>query len=64
MISPLRYFKQVREELSKVTWPKRPEVIRGTVTVVVVSIVTAIILGAVDLGLTKGLESLLAAIGK
>lgn len=64
MTSPLKYFKQVREELSKVTWPKRPEVIRGTVTVVVVSVVTAIILGAVDLGLTKGLESLLAAIGK
>lgn len=64
MTSPLKYFKQVREELSKVTWPKRPEIIRGTATVVVVSVVTAIILGAVDLGLTKGLESLLAAIGK
>ena len=43
-------------ELTKVTWPKREEVIRLTVLVFACSAVVAAYLGALDYGFTKLLE--------
>jgi preprotein translocase subunit SecE len=52
----INYFKDVRLELTKVTWPKREEVIRLTLLVFACSIVVAAYLGALDYGFTKLLE--------
>ena len=54
----IQFFRDVRLELSKVVWPSRRETLRYTATVIVFSIVIAVILGAADYGLLKGFEAL------
>jgi preprotein translocase subunit SecE len=44
----VRYFKQTRAELRKVTWPSREEAIRLTAIVLGMTIVMAAFLGLVD----------------
>jgi preprotein translocase SecE subunit len=45
-----RGLQDIINELKKVTWPPREEVVRLTVAVVVVSVVIGLALGGVDLG--------------
>ena len=54
------FVKEAINELGKVTWPTRATVIRLTLGVLVVSIIFAIFVGVVDVGLTKGLQGLVA----
>lgn len=42
------FFKESRLELKKVTWPTRQETVRYTITVIIMSVVTAIFLGGID----------------
>jgi preprotein translocase subunit SecE len=42
------YVDEVAGELSKVTWPTRPETWRNTVVVIVTSVIAAIFLGVFD----------------
>ena len=58
-ISPWRYLKEIKDELVKVSWPKRKAVYRGTIQVVVFSAVLAVILGGLDLAFQEGLDRLL-----
>ena len=51
--TPIVFLKEVNEELKKVVWPTRPEVIRLTTVVILVSLVVGIYLGALDLIFTK-----------
>ncbi|MFH0830713.1 MAG: preprotein translocase subunit SecE [Parcubacteria group bacterium] len=60
-VGPLTFLKQMREELSKVSWPKRQAVVRGTVQVLIVSAIFVVLLGSVDLGLQSGLKKLIAS---
>jgi preprotein translocase subunit SecE len=55
----IQFFRDVRAEMTKVIWPSRRDTVRYTVTVIVFSVVMAGILGAADLALLKGLETLL-----
>lgn len=57
--NPVTFFKEVRTELSKVTWPKRAVVIKLTIVVIGVSLVVAIYLGGLDYIFAKGIESLI-----
>jgi preprotein translocase subunit SecE len=43
------FFKEVRFELKKVTWPTRQEAIKHTIAVVFVTLAVAVFLGAADL---------------
>lgn len=54
------YFKEVRLELGKVTWPKKDEVIRLTLIVFIFSAIVGLYLGSLDLTFTKIMESILA----
>ncbi|MEK7205914.1 MAG: preprotein translocase subunit SecE [candidate division NC10 bacterium] len=49
----IRYLKEVRAELRKVTWPQRKEVIGSTVVVIAATFVVSFFLGGVDLVLAK-----------
>ena len=49
---------EVRDELKKVTWPKRAEVVRLTLVVILISLVVAAYVGALDFVLAKALELL------
>ncbi len=50
-------------ELEKVSWPTRKDTIVYSSLVLGLSIATALFIGVLDLGLTKSLEYLVAAIG-
>lgn len=57
--SALNYFKEVRAELSKVTWPTRQETTRLTIVVVIAAIAFGLAIGGVDYLFTKGIAALL-----
>lgn len=54
----VNFFKEVYGELQKVVWPSRKQTIRYTTTVIVFSVVVAVILGAADYGLLKLFEKI------
>ena len=46
-----RYILESKEELKKVSWPSRKQVIRDTIVVIGISVAVAAFFGAVDYGL-------------
>ncbi len=58
-LKPIKFLKEVRSELKRVTWPTRQEAIRLTSMVIAVSIVVGIYIGALDYLFTKIMELLL-----
>jgi preprotein translocase subunit SecE len=57
--SPITFGKEAVDELKKVTWPTRDEIIRLTISVIVISTIVGLFLGGLDLLLTKVLEIIL-----
>ncbi len=58
----VKYFREARMELEKVSWPSRKDTITYSVIVLVLSLATAAFIGALDLGLSKGLEFLVSKV--
>ena len=54
--TPVNFFIEVRDELKKVVWPSRVEVIRLTGVVILVSLFVGVYLGGADFILTKLVE--------
>jgi preprotein translocase subunit SecE len=54
-----KFLKEVRSELTKVTWTTREELIYSTIIVIVVSMVLAIFIGVVDVALSNLVSMLL-----
>ena len=52
----LNYFKETRLEMKKVNWPTRRETVRYTLTVILVSLAVAALLGAFDFMFTSALR--------
>ena len=48
-----QFFREVKVELKKVTWPSRKETLTSTTVVLVLVILAAVFLGLVDLGLSR-----------
>ena len=57
--SPVIFLKEVQEELKKVVWPTREEVVRLTFVVIAVSLIVGLFLGGIDFILTKLTQVLL-----
>ncbi len=51
--TPVVFLKETRDELKKVVWPTRDEVIRLTSVVIIVSVIAGIFLGGIDYILTN-----------
>jgi len=49
----IRFSKEVRLELTKVTWPTKDELIGSTVVVIILSLILSAFVGLVDLGLSN-----------
>lgn len=50
MISrPLQYIKEAQAEIKKVTWPSRQQVMQYTAIVVIISALSTLILGGLDM---------------
>jgi preprotein translocase subunit SecE len=53
------FFREVRIELKKVTWPSRKETIAATGMVIFLSVLVAFFLGLLDVGLAKAVGIIL-----
>jgi len=53
------FIREVLVEFRKVTWPSRQELVNSTTVVIVVTVVLAFFLGAVDIGLARVVERIL-----
>ena len=58
----VKYFREARMELEKVSWPSRKDTIMYSAIVLVLSLATAAFIGVLDLGLSKGLEFLISKV--
>lgn len=58
----IKYFREAKIELEKVSWPTRKDTIMYSTLVFALSVGTAIVTGALDFGLSKGLEKLVSLI--
>jgi len=54
--TPVNFLREVQDELKKVVWPTRDEVIRLTGVVMLVSLGVGLFLGGADFILTKLIE--------
>ena len=59
MKSVATFFSEVKSELSKVTWPKRKEVVRLTSVVILVSLIVGFYVGGFDYLFTTVLTKIL-----
>ncbi len=59
-MSPFQFLKEVREELDRVTWPSKEEVVEATVGVVIFCGFIAVYFWLLDSILTKILEWIIA----
>jgi len=51
--TPANFLREVRDELQKVVWPTRDEIIRLTTVVLLISLFVGLFLGGTDYILTK-----------
>ena len=58
-MNAVRFIKEVREEVRKVTWPTRAETFKNAILVLVASFAVAIYLGAVDYIISNVLERII-----
>lgn len=49
-VGPVQYLREVRDEMRKVAWPTRPEIIRYSTIVVVTVIIYTSLVGGLDFG--------------
>lgn len=59
-----RFLVAVREEMERVTWPTRPELIKATRMIIVFSIVLGIAIGLMDLLLQVVLVDMVARLAR
>lgn len=59
MVTPITFLKQTYDELQKVKWPTRNEIIRLTVVVLFISFAIGVYIGGIDFILTKIMSALL-----
>ena len=56
MATPIAFLKETKDELQKVSWPSRDEVIRLTFVVIFASLIVGLFLGGADFIFTKLIE--------
>ncbi len=48
MTTPAQFVRQVKQEVSKITWPSRGDALRGTFVVIGASVALAVLLVVID----------------
>lgn len=59
LVRTRQFFREVRIELKKVTWPARKETLASTSVVIILVFLVAVFLGLVDAGLSRILKLVL-----
>lgn len=57
-IDMFKFLKDVSREMRKVTWPKGPELVSYTITVVLTVAFVALFFAIIDLGITQALNNM------
>jgi preprotein translocase subunit SecE len=58
MANPVRFLRETRDELKKVVWPTKQEVLRLTLVVITISLIVGIFLGGLDFIFVKIIEAI------
>ena len=58
-VNPAQFVRQVRQEVSKVTWPSRKETVTTTITVFAMVTLAAVFFFLVDQVISVGVKTLL-----
>lgn len=58
MTSPILFAGQILDELKKVVWPSKQDVLRLTAVVILISLLVGVYIGGLDFGFTKIFELL------
>lgn len=59
MTSPAAFLKETRDELKKVVWPTKQDVIRLTFVVIAISLIVGLFLGGLDFVFVKIIETVI-----
>ena len=59
MANPASFLRETKDELKKVVWPTRQEVIRLTLVVILVSLIVGVFLGGLDFVFVKVIETII-----
>ena len=62
-VNPVKFFREVRSEALKITWPTRRETLVTTAMVLVLSALTATFFALVDILIRSGLQGVLGFFG-
>jgi len=57
-VTPAQYLREVRDEMRKVAWPNRDEVVRYSIVVIITVVVYAALIGGLDALFTFLMERL------
>ncbi|MCR4696535.1 MAG: preprotein translocase subunit SecE [Lachnospiraceae bacterium] len=52
------FFKGVRQEFKKISWPGRDEIIKQTIVVSIITFIVAVLIAAIDFGIRYGINFL------
>ena len=63
-VSIAQSVRQVKQEVSKITWPTRKETMQGSVIVIVMSVLIALFLFFVDMIFAGIIQAILEEIGR
>lgn len=55
-MNPIKYIQETRAELKHVSWPTRKQTVQFTVLTILISLVTAALLGVFDYGFDELLQ--------
>lgn len=61
--NPIQFIQQVRAEVAKIVWPTRREVVLTAIMVFILSALTALFFGLVDIAIRGGLTAVLNIFG-
>ncbi|MBQ8251627.1 MAG: preprotein translocase subunit SecE [Alphaproteobacteria bacterium] len=57
--SPAQFVRQVKQEVSKITWPTKAETMQGSIVVIVMSVLIALFLFVIDMIFAKLIQVVL-----
>lgn len=57
-VSPIQFFRQVKQEVKKVTWPTKKEVVQTSIMVLVIVVIAAAFFFVVDQILGWGVQKI------
>jgi len=55
-----QFYREIRVELKKITWPPRKETLASTSVVLIITLIISFFLGIVDLGLSRIVKIILS----